>query len=252
MLNKGSAWCVAALALALPVARGGSVPDAAGPADSPPLGDVTFVALDTETTGLSPARDRVMEIAVRRFRGDQVLAERSWLIDPGVPIPPDVQRLTGITSNMVAGAPSFAQVFPDVREFLGDAVILVQNAPFDVRFLSAELARHGLAAPTNAVLDSIPLFRAWFPHASRHSLAYLTQYLAITNAQPHRAMSDTAALEAVYLCGVTNLPPPGTLDQLIRLAGGTRHLGAGAYAAHAGIGCRSMPQPLAPPPTSDQ
>lgn len=214
---------------------GAGIPDgtAAAPPSNAPLRGVTFIALDTETTGFSPARDRLIEIAVVKFRDRQVLAEHAWLVNPGVPLPADTERLTGITSNMLAAAPPFAAVYRDVAAGLDDAVVLIHNAPFDVRFLNAELRRAGLPGGTNVILNTLPLCRQWFPQARRYSLDALTRSLAITNARPHRALADAAALEAIFERGLTNLPASASVEDLIRAAGGALRLEGTNAAARA-------------------
>ena len=104
------------------------------PAAAPPQ----LVVLDTETTGLDPERDRIIDIGAVRLGPDLDVRERFvTLVDPGVPIPLFITRLVGITDADLRGAPAFPQAFADLREFAGDAVLVGHNAGFDRSVLNA-------------------------------------------------------------------------------------------------------------------
>src|SRR5690606_4272175 len=102
-----------------------------------PLSEVTFVVFDLETTGGSPADDRITEIGAVKVRAGEVLGEFSTLVDPGGPIPPFVSVLTGITDAMVMAAPRIEAVLPSFLEFIHGATLVAHNASFDTRFLKA-------------------------------------------------------------------------------------------------------------------
>ena len=103
--------------------------------------EVTFVVVDLETTGGSPATDAITEIGALKLRGGECLGAFETLVNPGVPIPPLITVLTGITEAMVLPAPRIDEVLPAFLEFLGDAVIVGHNIRFDVSFLDAALRR---------------------------------------------------------------------------------------------------------------
>ena len=118
-----------------------------------PLRDVTFVVVDLETTGGSPAGAGITEIGAVKVRGGEVLGEFQTLVDPGVPVPAFVARLTGITSSMVATAPRIEAVLPSFLEFARGAVLVAHNAPFDISFLKAACRAADYEWPGNQVLD---------------------------------------------------------------------------------------------------
>src|SRR4051794_31550947 len=93
-----------------------------------PLRDVTFVVVDLETTGGSPAGAHITEIGAVKVRSGEVLGEFQTLVNPGVPIPSFISVLTGITDTMVTNAPGLATVVPAFLEFCGDAVLVAHNA----------------------------------------------------------------------------------------------------------------------------
>lgn len=156
-----------------------------------PLGDFPLVAFDTETTGLSPAGERVVELAaVRLERGTR--EEFSFLVDPGVPIPPGAQRVHGISDAMVKGRPPLARVLPDFLEFASGAVWVAHNAPFDIGFLAVGLQRAGLPLPDAPVLDSLELARALQSGPANYKLSTLIRFLRLPGGEAHRALGDAA------------------------------------------------------------
>ncbi|HEX5615346.1 MAG TPA: exonuclease domain-containing protein, partial [Acidimicrobiia bacterium] len=102
-----------------------------------PLHEVTFVVVDLETTGAVAGSDAITEIGALKLRGGQLLGTFETLVNPGVPIPPMITVLTGITESMVIPAPRVREVLPAFLEFLGGAVIVGHNVRFDVSFLDA-------------------------------------------------------------------------------------------------------------------
>src|SRR5438094_8437314 len=100
-----------------------------------PLHEVTFCVVDLETTGGSPDQCEITEVGAVKIRGGECLGTFQTLVNPGVPIPPFITVLTGITESMVYPAPRIAEVLPAFLEFLGDAVLVGHNVRFDISFL---------------------------------------------------------------------------------------------------------------------
>lgn len=113
----------------------------------PTLAETTFVVVDLETTGGSPATSAITEIGAVKVRGGVELGEFQTLVDPGSPIPAFISVLTGITDQMVADAPRIGQVLPAFLEFARGAVVVAHNARFDVGFLRAACEEEGLEWP---------------------------------------------------------------------------------------------------------
>jgi DNA polymerase-3 subunit epsilon len=160
-----------------------------------PLLDVEFVVLDLETTGGSPANDRITEVGAVKIRGGEVLGTFHSLVNPEVPIPPLISALTGITDGMVAGAEPIEVVLPCLLEFLGRAVLVAHNASFDRRFVQANLERHGYQRLANRVVCTARLARKLLPRdeVPNVRLATLAAYLGATTAPCHRALTDARA-----------------------------------------------------------
>lgn len=160
-----------------------------------PLRDLTFVVVDLETTGGSPADCAITEVGAVKTRGGERLGEFSTLVNPGQPIPPFIQVLTGISDAMVGGAPRIEAVLPAFLEFAGGCVLVAHNAPFDVGFLRAAANRLGLAWPPFGVLDTARLARAIVlrDEAPDCKLATLARVFRASTTPTHRALDDARA-----------------------------------------------------------
>jgi DNA polymerase-3 subunit epsilon len=189
--------------------------------------------VDVETTGSSPARERVTEIGIVRVDvdGDAVrVDEWSTLVNPGLPIPPDVQWLTGITNAMVRAAPRFADVAQELIDRLDGAIFVAHNARFDYSFLRAEFGRAGLAFNAKT-LCTVRLSRALDPERSSHTLDALVDRFSLSGEQRHRALGDARILwrlvQALYR---RHLPADieATVQALLKRPALPPHLPAGA------------------------
>lgn len=161
-----------------------------------PLREVTFVVVDLETTGGSPATCHITEVGAVKVRGGQVLGEFQTLVDPGEPIPPFIAVLTGITDTMVASAPRIESVVPAFLEFCGpDAVVVAHNAPFDVGFLKAACQVTGHRWPDPQVVDTAKLARhvVTRDEAPNCKLGTLARVFRAGTTPDHRALSDARA-----------------------------------------------------------
>lgn len=183
-----------------------------------PLADVPFVVFDTETTGLSPDEDGVIEIAGVRLRGNVVQEDDLFqaLVNPVRPIPFDAQRVHGITDDVVADAPLFEQVLPQFFGFVNDAVLVAHNATFDLKFVNRALEDMGWGAWTEPVVCTLRLSRLVFPGERRHDLDTLAQRLALEPVQRHRAAGDAlqTAHAFVQCCSRLTAEGPATFGAL--------------------------------------
>lgn len=154
----------------------------------------THAVIDFETTGLSPAHGaRPTEIAVVLVDGDQIVDRYQSLMNPGVPIPYEIQALTGITNDMVRNAPRGETVMREAADFIGDRPMLAHNAAFDRKFWEAELRR--IQRPRQQEFAcSLLLARRLFPNAPNHKLGTLVQTLSLpATGRYHRALADAEA-----------------------------------------------------------
>ena len=160
-----------------------------------PLREVTFVVVDLETTGGSPATCDITEIGAVKVRGGEVLGEFQTLVNPCSSIPPFIAVLTGITDAMVAGAPRLDQALPAFLEFSRGAVLVAHNAPFDLGFLRAGCERHGLDWPAPDSLDTARLARRVLTRdeAPDCKLSTLARLFRAGTTPNHRALADARA-----------------------------------------------------------
>jgi len=160
-----------------------------------PLSEVTFVIVDLETTGGAPAEAGITEIGAVRVRGGERLGSYQTLVNPGAPIPPFVAALTGITDSLVSGAPRLPAVLPSFLEFLGDAVLVAHNAPYDVGFLKAACRLHGSAWPEPRIVDTARLARVALHRDETRNckLATLAAHFRAEVSPTHRALDDARA-----------------------------------------------------------
>lgn len=169
--------------------------------------DVVFAAVDVETTGFSPKKDRIVEVGVVTFKGAVIFSTNSWLINPGIPIPSQAVEVHGIDDALVADCRSFSDVWPEIRRCVGSNVVVMHNAMFDSRFLAAEVSRSGLTFWDGTTVDSLVLFRKWFPEQRSHSLGALAQSLGVARGiRLHRGLADALCLQQVFLRGMREHP----------------------------------------------
>jgi DNA polymerase-3 subunit epsilon len=153
----------------------------------------TLAFVDLETTGGNAACDRITEIGIVRVQNGELLEEWSSLINPECPISPYIEAFTGISSEMVADAPLFANVASTVFEKLRGAVFIAHNARFDHSFLRAEFRKVGIAYSPEA-LCTVKLSRRLFPEHVRHNLDAVIERHALSCSARHRALGDARVL----------------------------------------------------------
>ncbi len=185
-----------------------------------PIVDVTFVALDVETTGLETyLGHRICEIGLLKFRGAKELDSYSSLVNPKRPIPADIVRIHGITEEMVRDAPVFEDIADDFLAFSEGTVLVAHNADFDLRFIAKHLREAKLELPRNLVVDTLTLARRYFNFPS-NSLGAIASRLAIDIEGGHRALKDAATTKGVFEYLTAELEIK-TLKQLLDLQGGS-------------------------------
>jgi DNA polymerase III subunit epsilon len=155
--------------------------------------DAPLAIVDLETTGAHPLHDRVTEVAVIEVEGGEVKDEWSTLVNPECAIPGAIQALTGITNDMVAGAPTFARLARDLQERLAGRLFVAHNARFDYGFLRQEFARAGLEFRAKT-LCTVKLSRRLYPGEARHNLDSLIARHGLDCRARHRALGDADAV----------------------------------------------------------
>ncbi len=160
------------------------------------LSDVTFVVLDLETTGASPQQGcAITEIGAVAVRGGQILGEFSTFVDPQVPLPEYIINLTGITDQMLKGAPLIADAYKDFITFVEQheqVHLVAHNAPFDIGFLKAAARTVQQPWPKYEVLDTVRLARLVVDRSEilNYKLGTLSQFFQTQTLPNHRALDD--------------------------------------------------------------
>lgn len=159
-----------------------------------------YITLNTETTGLNPMQgDRMVELSAVEICNRQIGRSFHTYINPGFPIPEGVSRMHGITNDMVSHAPAFAEIAPEFLAFIEGGILVIHNAPFDLRFIVHELAlAHLPAIDDMPVIDSLILARGCFPD-QRNSLDLLCNRRGIDRGGRE---SNASLLEAELLAEV--------------------------------------------------
>jgi predicted DnaQ family exonuclease/DinG family helicase len=154
-----------------------------------------YAALDLETTGLDPARDRVIEIGAVAFTADGVTSTLEKLVDPGRAVPETVLRLTGIKQEELRGAADAGIALRELAAFLRGRQPVGHGARLDVDFLAAA----GLWDQSQQILDTLDVARILLPAATSHSLPVLATELGFNQPRPHRALDDADATRQLLL-----------------------------------------------------
>ena len=159
--------------------------------------DTEFVAFDIECTGLYSDRDRITEIGAVLFGPEGEQARFNTFVDPEMPIPSEIVKLTGITDDMVCGAPKEAEALRAFLDFCGDRPLVAHNADFDVGFMSAAAQRCGLAFDP-VYLDTLVLAQTLLPHLKRHKLDVVSNFLSLPEFNHHRASDDALVCGRIF------------------------------------------------------
>ena len=163
------------------------------PQQASPIED-TWVALDLETTGLSPDGDEIIEVGAVKFQGDEELDSYTSLVNPYRSLDSFIRRYTGISQEDVDGAPPFSDVAPRLAAFIGSAPVVGHNIGFDLDFL-----RSGGLPLTNPRTDTWDMAFVLLPRHRDYSLDKLAAALGIEHPRPHRAIPDASVTRSVFL-----------------------------------------------------
>ena len=158
----------------------------------------TFVVFDLETTGFSAEVDRIIEIGAVKIKNGEIVDNFSKFVNPKIPIPFRIEKLTGINDSMVMEAEPIEKILPEFLEFCGDAVMVAHNAGFDTSFIINNAERLGIKYdPT--IMDTVLLAQFVIPNLHNYKLDTLCKHLAISLENHHRAVDDAQATAYIYL-----------------------------------------------------
>jgi len=195
---------------------------------------------DTETTGVKPGKDRVVEIAAFDPKENRTFCT---FTNPQMPIPAEASAITHITDDMVKDAPLIKEALTAFVEFCtGDVVLIAHNNDaFDKLFLEAEFERAGLPMPQWIFIDSLKWSRKYRTDLPRHSLQFLREAYGIEANQAHRALEDVFVLHKVFSRMVDDLEMKTVLSLLSK----TTQLQRMPFGKHAGKLLTEIPKEYA-------
>jgi DNA polymerase-3 subunit epsilon len=190
------------------------------------------IVIDFETTGRNAAYDRATEVAAHLIENGRIVSTFHSLINPGQRLSSDIVRLTGITNEMLVGQPRAADIFPALRDFIGDRAVFAHKASFDFNFYSSELRRLRLTRRVEEFLCTMKLGQRLVPDLSSYRLDALARSLGVSfGSRAHRAAEDAEVCSKVLLCLAQRVAAHG-----IEVIDPTLLMRVAAYTPIAGVG----------------
>ncbi len=157
-----------------------------------------FIAFDTETTGLSSSKDRVIEIGAVKFNKDGIKDKFETLINPQKPISAECTQINHITNEMIKDAPLAKDALVLFVDFIKDGILVAHNANFDLNFINAELERAKLPALKNKAIDTLNFVRWAYPLLGKYNLQLMAKLMDIEVTEAHRAYDDARVCMEVF------------------------------------------------------
>ena len=175
--------------------------------------DEEFVVFDIETTGLSPLSCKITEIGAVKVKQGEVLEIFSTFVDPETHIPEGITALTGITDEMVAGAPKTKEAVSSFLEFAGGRTLIAHNAPFDTSFIRKAADDYGLEFK-NDFIDTVSVSRFVNPDLKKHKLDAVAEYFGLGDFGHHRAYNDAEMTANIFYRMTEKLESEGIFGTL--------------------------------------
>ncbi len=157
-----------------------------------------FVVFDIETTGFSPINNRIIEIGAVKVQSGKITDRFSTFVNPLMPIPFEIEKLTGIQDDMVVDAPAIEEVLPKFLDFCEGCVLVAHNANFDMSFIIQNAS--GLGLPTQyTYVDTVGIARVLLPNQAKHTLDAVAKTLGVSLENHHRAVDDAEAAAEIFV-----------------------------------------------------
>jgi len=159
----------------------------------------TFIAFDTETTGINPTYDEIIEFGAVKYQNGEQVDSINILIKPEQPISEEITRITGISNEMVEDAPGYYEVHEQIKSFLGDTPLVAHNIVFDYGMLENHFQRMGDNPPENLLYDTLLLARTFTYWLVDHKLATVAKAFDVEIDTTHRANADAILAGEIFL-----------------------------------------------------
>ena len=173
--------------------------------------DEKYVVFDIETTGFSPVTNRIIEIGAVKVENGEITERFSTFVNPQVPIPFHIEKLTSINDSMVMDADPIEVVLPRFLEFVGDAILVAHNANFDVSFIKENAKRQRIPVDFTYV-DTVGIARALLTGQSKYTLDAVAKTLGISLENHHRAVDDAECTAEIFVKFIEILKKDNILD----------------------------------------
>ena len=157
-----------------------------------------FVVFDIETTGFSPVNNKIIEIGAVKVQNGEIVDRYSTFVNPDVPIPFEIEQLTGIKDDMVVDSPMIDIILPQFLEFCSGSVLVAHNANFDMSFIIENAGRMGLSTEFTYV-DTVGIARVLLPGQAKHTLDAVAKTLGVSLENHHRAVDDAEATAHIFV-----------------------------------------------------
>ena len=175
--------------------------------------DDTYVVFDLETTGISPEHDNIIEIGAVKYKNRVEIDSFSAFVNPQIPIPFKIEKLTGINDSMVVNADTIDKVLPEFLDFCEGAVLVAHNAEFDTSFIKMKAKKVLGLDKEYTIVDTLSLARNLLPQISRYKLDTVAKVVGVALDNHHRAVDDAKCCAGIFLKfiemmeqrGITNL-----------------------------------------------
>jgi len=188
-----------------------------------PLIALDAVVLDTETTGLDPAKARIVEVAAARIEGGRIPQDcvLNRIVHPGISIPKESTKIHHIDDAKVAGAPTFAEIWPELKNLIGGSIVIGHTVGFDLAVLRRECERAGQTFETPHVLDTRLLAEIAEPALASYTIESLAAWLGIQMSNRHSAAGDALTTARIFSALTPKLRDGGirTLAEASRASG---------------------------------
>ena len=175
----------------------------------------SYVVFDLETTGLSPDKNKIIEIGAVKVVDGAITERFSTFVNPEVPIPYNIEQLTSIKDDMVLDAPRIEEILPEFMKFCEGTVMVAHNAEFDTGFIRKNCERMGLPFDFT-IADTVALARILLPQLNRFKLDTVAKAVGVSLDHHHRAVDDAACTAEIFVKFIEMLHERGmeTLDDV--------------------------------------
>lgn len=163
------------------------------------LKDLEFCVIDLETTGGNLANDQIIEIGIVKIKDFKITEIKDYLINPTIPIPDFIQKLTSITQDVVKNSPKIEAVIDEIIEVMGDSVLVAHNISFDIPFFNAILTRLKKEKLKNKVICTNLMTKHLIPELMNSNLNYMSSLFNIEHGKAHRAVEDARATGELFI-----------------------------------------------------